>query len=383
MPASAERMLIGESVRNRAILCAVRLPHAEAEEFECSLLELEELSATAGFTVVGTVVQNRPSVDVAFFFGKGKIDEISADAEKADVLIFNHELSPSQARNIEKATGLNVRTRTEVILDIFAVHARTRAARLQVEMAKLVYEMPRIIGKGIEMSRIEGGIHMKGPGEQQLELDRRKIRKRIADIRSELKVLSTERDNQRKKRVRGEKKIAIVGYTNSGKSTLLNRLTKSSVTAQNQLFVTLDTTTRKLWLGAGLNAVATDTVGFIRDIPHGLIESFRSTFEDALTSDLLVHVVDLSAKDGLTKKSVAEATVTEMGGGNLPVVLCFNKCDLVPEQTLRQYQLSWPGAVFISAAKGEGIDGLRDALRAALGMTPENPGDGDSSGPEN
>lgn len=362
--------MIGEALRNRAILCAVRLPHVEQEEFECSLAELEELSATAGFVVVGTVVQNRPSVDVTFYLGRGKIDEVAGRSDEADVLIFNHELSPSQGRNVEKATGLNVRTRTEVILDIFAVHARTRAARLQVEMAKLTYEMPRIIGKGIEMSRIEGGIHMKGPGEQQLELDRRRIRKRISDIREELEVLSVERDNQRKRRVRGEKKIAIVGYTNSGKSTLINRLTKSAVTAQNKLFVTLDTTTRKLWLGEGLNAVVTDTVGFIRDIPHGLIESFRSTFEDALTSDLLIHVVDLSAKDRDTKRSVAEETVREMGGGDIPVVLCFNKADLVEEQVIRSCELTFPGAVFISAKEGSGIDALRETLRNRLGWEP-------------
>jgi GTP-binding protein HflX len=345
----------------------------EQNEFEYSLQELNELSATAGFIVIDTVIQNRPSIDVAFFFGRGKIDELAVFAEKADVLIFNHELSPSQARNVEKETGMNVRTRTEVILDIFAVHARTKAARLQVEMAKLTYEMPRIIGKGIEMSRIEGGIHMKGPGEQQLELDRRKIRKRIADIRDELKVLSVERDNQRKRRLRGEKKIAIVGYTNSGKSTLINRLTKSTVTAQNQLFVTLDTTTRKLWLGANLNSVVTDTVGFIRDIPHGLIESFRSTFEDALTSDLLIHVVDLSADDRDTKRNVAEETMKEMGGGSIPSVLCFNKCDLVSEQTLHHYEMAWPESVFISAQKGDGIDRLRDTIRTRLGW--ENPSD--------
>lgn len=356
-------------MRNRALLCAVKLPDNDPEEFACSLAELEELSVTAGFEIAGTVVQNRPSVDVTCFLGKGKIDEIGSEyAESADVIIFNHDLSPSQAKNVEKATGMNVRTRTEVILDIFAVHARTNAAKLQVEMAKLTYEMPRIIGKGIGMSQIEGGIHMKGPGEQQLELDRRKIRKRIADIRRELETLSTERDNQRKRRQHGDRKISIIGYTNSGKSTLINRLTKSTVTAQNQLFVTLDTTTRKLWLGTGVNAVITDTVGFIRDIPHGLIESFKSTFEDALASDLLVHVVDLSAKDRDMKKTVAENTMSGMGGSDIPSILCFNKTDLVAEQIINHYQLQFPDAIFISASQGEGIDRLREMICNKMGI---------------
>ncbi|MGL4368845.1 MAG: GTPase HflX [Spirochaetota bacterium] len=363
-------------MRNRALLCAVRLSHVSDEDLSYSLQELSELSTTAGFTIVDIVVQNRSDIDVAYFIGKGKISEIAELwADKADVLIFNHDLSPSQARNVEKVTGLNVRTRTEIILDIFAVHARTKSAKLQVQMAKLSYEMPRIIGKGIEMSRIEGGIHMKGLGEQQLELDRRKIRKKIADIKAELEEISVERENQRKRRVRGEKKIAIVGYTNSGKSTLINRLTKSNVTAQNKLFVTLDTTTRKLWLGNNLNAVITDTVGFIRDIPHGLIESFRSTFEDALSADLLVHVVDLSAPDREEKKAVADATVRDMGGGDIPVLVCFNKIDLVPDHLANQCRLHYPDALFISAAGGEGISELRDRIISML--TDGNPEYGD------
>jgi GTP-binding protein HflX len=364
---------VNGNLRNRAFLCAVKLHGVRQEELDYSLRELSELSDTAGFTIVGTIIQNRPDIDVTFFFGKGKIEEIKAShSDDVDVLIFNHELSPSQARNIEKATGMNVRTRTEVILDIFAVHARTKAARMQVEMAKLTYEMPRIIGKGIEMSRIEGGIHMKGPGEQQLELDRRKIRKRIADIRKELEVISVERESQRKRRVRGEHKIAIVGYTNSGKSTLLNRLAKSNVTAQNKLFVTLDTTTRKLWLGTGIQAVITDTVGFIRDIPHGLIESFKSTFEDAVSSDLLIHVVDLSADDRDEKKIVAEDTLREMGGGAIPSIICFNKTDLVSDHLISQYRLFWPRAIFVSAYAGTGVDDLRNAVSVSLQTLERN-----------
>jgi len=249
-----------------------------------------------------------------------------------------------------------------VILDIFAIHAKTRASKLQVEMAKLSYLMPRIIGKGIEMSRIEGGIGMKGPGEQQLELDRRKIRYRIGLIKKELEHLSRERDNQRKKRRDSSRKISIVGYTNSGKSTLLNRLTKEKVAAENKLFVTLDTTTRKLWLYGKDYALLTDTVGFIRDIPHGLIESFRSTFEDAVQSDLLIHLVDLSAPDHDLKKRVVESTLREMSAQNIPLLIVFNKIDLVDEGLLERKKISLPGALFLSAANGKGIDLLRQKI---------------------
>lgn len=352
----------------KAILAGVRFQDSEKDGFEYSLAELHELAQTAGFTIISTVVQSRNDPDVSFYIGKGKLEEISSDfSGKADVIIFNHDLSPSQIRNVEKASGFRALTRTEVILDIFAIHAKTRASKLQVEMAKLSYLMPRIIGKGIEMSRIEGGIGMKGPGEQQLELDRRKIRYRISLIKKELEHLSRERENQRKKRRDSSRKISIVGYTNSGKSTLLNRLTKEKVPAENKLFVTLDTTTRKLWLYGKENALITDTVGFIRDIPHGLIESFKSTFEDALQSDLLIHVVDLSAPDYEIKKRVAEETLGGMSARNIPLILAFNKTDLVDGGLLARMKILFPDALFISAASGMGLDLLRQKIIEHLG----------------
>ena len=349
------------------MLAAVRLPGTDDDEFDSSLQELSELAVTAGFILAGTVVQSREQPDVTCFMGKGKLEELRADyAEAADAIIFNHELSPSQIRNVERETGLRALTRTEVILDIFAIHAKTRASKLQVEMASLTYQMPRIIGKGIEMSRIEGGIGMKGPGEQQLELDRRKIRFRLSAIKRELKIVSRERENQRKRRKGGDPKIAIVGYTNSGKSTLLNRLTNQSVAAENKLFVTLDTTTRKIWLGGNEYAAITDTVGFIRDIPHGLIESFKSTFEDTMIADLLIHVVDLSAPDFEEKRRVAEKAFLETGSSSIPEILVFNKIDRVSEEEIRRTGIKYPGAMFVSAAEKTGLEELREAIWKSL-----------------
>lgn len=355
--------MIGEKKAKHAVLAAVRLPGIDDEEFDSSLQELSELAVTAGFILTGTVVQSRAQPDVSCFMGKGKLEELRAEyAEAADAIIFNHELSPSQIRNVERETGLRALTRTEVILDIFAIHAKTRASKLQVEMASLTYQMPRIIGKGIEMSRIEGGIGMKGPGEQQLELDRRKIRFRLSAIKRELKIVSRERENQRKRRKGGDPKIAIVGYTNSGKSTLLNRLTNQSVAAENKLFVTLDTTTRKIWLGANEYAAITDTVGFIRDIPHGLIESFKSTFEDTMIADLLIHVVDLSAPDFEEKRRVAEKAFLETGSSSIPEILVFNKIDRVPEEDIRRTGIKYPCAMFVSAAEKTGLEELRETI---------------------
>ena len=345
------------------MLTAVRLPGIDDDEFDSSLQELSELAVTAGFILAGTVVQSRAQPDVSCFIGKGKLEELRAEyAEAADAIIFNHELSPSQIRNVERETGLRALTRTEVILDIFAIHAKTCASKLQVEMASLTYQMPRIIGKGIEMSRIEGGIGMKGPGEQQLELDRRKIRYRLSAIKRELKIVSRERENQRKRRKGGDPKIAIVGYTNSGKSTLLNRLTNQSVAAENKLFVTLDTTTRKIWLGGNEYAAITDTVGFIRDIPHGLIESFKSTFEDTMIADLLIHVVDLSAPDFEEKRRVAEKAFLETGSSRIPEILVFNKIDRVSEEDIRRTGIKYPGAMFVSAVEKTGLEELREAI---------------------
>lgn len=325
--------------------------------------ELEELAATAGFIIAGREYQNRTEPDSAFFIGKGKLSEIAEKyGESADTIIFNHDISPSQIRNIERETKMSAITRTEVILGIFALHAHSRASKLQVEMARLVYQMPRIIGKGIEMSRIEGGIGMKGPGEQQLELDRRKIRFRIGLIKKELENVSRERDNQRKRRSGTDRKIAIAGYTNSGKSTLLNRLTREKVEARNQLFVTLETTTRKMWLGGRENALLTDTVGFIRDIPHDLVESFKSTFEDSLISDLILLVTDISAPDFRDKMQVADTTLHEICKTLPEIITVFNKSELLNAEMQNRLKSEFPHAIFISAKTGDNIDALKQAI---------------------
>jgi GTPase len=348
----------------RAVCIGIRFPDISQNSFNYSMNELKELSETAGFIIIGEEFQNRSEPDVALFIGKGRLSDI-ADlyGNRADTLVFNHDLSPSQIRNVEKETGLRALTRTEVILGIFAIHAKSRAAKLQVEMANLVYQMPRIIGKGIEMSRIEGGIGMKGPGEQQLELDRRKIRYRISLIKKELEHVSRERDNQRKRRRDTSRKIAIVGYTNSGKSTLLNRLAKEKIETRNQLFVTLDTTTRKMWLGGSEYALITDTVGFIRDIPHGLIESFRSTFDDALESDILLHLIDASAPDVADKILVTGNTLHDMKKILPEMITVFNKTDCISMSDLERMKNIYKGAFFISAMNGDGIDELRTMIK--------------------
>jgi GTP-binding protein HflX len=348
----------------------VRLPHVDETDVRSSLDELRELSETAGFVFVSQLIQFRQEPDVTYFMGRGKLEEISRIlGESVDVIIFNHDLSPSQIRNIEKLTGLRALTRTEVIIDIFAIHARTKAAKLQVELASLSYQMPRVIGKGIEMSRIEGGIGMKGPGEQQLELDRRKIRARIGAIKKELTHVSRERENQRKKRRGCDRKIAVVGYTNSGKSTLLNRLTKEHVATANKLFVTLDTTTRRFWLGGREYATITDTVGFIRDIPHGLIESFKSTFEDALMADLLIHVVDISAPDFENKRLIAENALNDMLDQPIPMLVVFNKSDKVSSLQVARIKMLYPDALFVSALKNHNIEMIRDRINVLMSVS--------------
>ena len=364
---------MNKSVSRKAIIAGIKFPHTEEDPFECSLKEIEELSTSAGFSVMSVERQSRQAPSSSHFMGKGKLEELAAKfSGSASVIIFNHELSPSQIRNVEKTTGFRALTRTEIILDIFAIHARSKAAKLQVEMATLSYQMPRIIGKGIEMSRIEGGIGMKGPGEQQLELDRRKIRARITAIKRELEHVSRERENQRKKRDHAGFHAAIIGYTNAGKSTLLNRLTRSGVTADNRLFVTLDTTTRKIWLGERMNATLTDTVGFIQDIPHGLIESFKSTFDNALSTDLLIHLVDLSSHDYKSRIQVVEKTLLEIESSEIPILMVFNKIDRVEESVLAKIRNEFPSCVCVSAKDGAGIDLLKETLLTYAGTLTEN-----------
>ena len=282
-------------MKENALLVGVLLPFDSSSGLNESLDELKELARTAGAFVTDTIIQRKKEIDPKYFIGKGKVSQIKSNYPEKSLVIFNHELSPTQIRNLEKVLELKVITRTELILDIFALHARSNLSKLQVELAQLSYELPRVMGKGLLLSRLGGGIGTRGPGEQQLELDRRLIQRKIFVIKKKLESFDKGRKEQRKSRSDGKFKIAIIGYTNSGKSTLLRRLTKADVLIEDKLFATLDTTTRKLWLGIidgkPAQAVITDTVGFIRDIPHGLIESFKSTLEDTTGADLLLHVI--------------------------------------------------------------------------------------------
>lgn len=354
---------IEDEQKDRALLISVWFQTDDDEFFHESLAELYELAETAGAIVVDSMVQKRSAPDTKFFIGKGKLEEIDLiyGEDELDVLIFNHELSASQIRNLEKESGLKVITRTELILDIFAIHARTKTARLQVELAQLQYQLPRIMGKGLVLSRTGGGIGTRGPGETQLETDRRFIRGRIHDLREKLKEVEKQRSTQRKQRGK-EFKAAIVGYTNSGKSTLLNHLTKADVLEKDRLFATLDTTTRKLWLGEGRQVLLTDTVGFIRDLPHTLIESFHSTLEETIEANVLLHVADISSSSYREKIRVVRETLKEISAGEIPVVFIFNKIDLVSPEELLSVRKDFPDALYLSAAEGTNVESLKERL---------------------
>jgi len=354
-------------MKEKAVLIGILQPSDSLMALKESLEELKELSETAGAFILDSIIQRRKEIDPKYFIGKGKVKQIKSIYRGITLLIFNHELSPTQIRNLEKALDLKVITRTELILDIFAMHARSNLSRLQVELAQLLYELPRITGKGISLSRLGGGIGTRGPGEQQLELDRRLIKKKILIIKKKLELFDRGRKEQRKSRMGAEFKIAIIGYTNSGKSTLLRRLTKAAVLVENKLFATLDTTTRRLWLGINngrpARAVITDTVGFIRDIPHGLIESFRSTLQDTIGADLLIHLIDLSSNGFNEKKEIVNNTLEEIGASAIPVVVCYNKIDVLPPEKLLEYRLKYPDSMYISAEKNLFIDILIEKIK--------------------
>jgi len=345
-------------------LAGVKLPQDNFDAVQESMLELKRLADTAGAEVLDMVIQSRSNIDSKFFLGKGKIEEIRGlrDEMPYDLVIFNHELSPGQVRNIEEVIEVRVITRTELILDIFAIHARSRASKLQVELAQMKFQLPRLAGHYQNLSRLEGRIGTRGPGEQKLEMDRRLLRKRIYFIETKLKEIDREKETQRKHRM-GEVKVAIVGYTNSGKSTLLNRLSRSDVLTEDKLFSTLDTTTRRIWLSEGHYALLTDTVGFIRDIPVGLIESFKSTLADTRYADMLLYLIDASSPVRELQMKSVEETLREIGSADKPRLVCFNKIDLLTREELLDLRLGYPEAVFISAKENDQIEALKDKLR--------------------
>ena len=349
----------------RAILVAVARSVAQGED---SLRELESLAATAGLTVVAVIAQTRFRPDPATVIGKGKVEEVAtaARALDADVIVVDRELTPGQGRNLEERTGCKVIDRTQLILDIFAQHAATKEARLQVELAQLRYLLPRLRGWGAALTRIGGGIGTRGPGETKLALDRKKITRRIHTIERRLAKAESERETRRARRTRGDiPRIAIVGYTNSGKSTLLNRLCTADLKVEDKLFATLTTAVRRGELASGRIGLFIDTVGFIRDLPHHLIPAFSSTLEAAAAADLILHVTDAASPNRDAEYRAVRATLADQvfhGETDVPPILnVWNKIDLLSPATAPPAD-----GVAISALNGAGLAGLRARMCTLL-----------------
>lgn len=334
---------------------------------ETSLDELSDLADTAGAVTVGRLIQNRDKAQLGTYIGKGKIQELKELIAElgADAVISDDELTPAQMRNLEDELEIKVCDRTMLILDIFASHAVTAEGKIQVELAQLRYSLQRLTGKGIAMSRLGGGIGTRGPGEKKLEQDRRIIRDRISALKEELDQVVENRKLLRKQREKNAMPVAaIVGYTNAGKSTLLNKLTNSGVLAANMLFATLDATTRKLKLESGQEILLTDTVGFINKLPHHLVEAFRSTLEEAAFADIIIHVVDASNPNAFTQMAVVYETLERLGAEGKPVITVFNKQDIATSDSLKDLKADY--SLKISAKKGEGLEELGRTIEKVL-----------------
>ena len=335
-----------------------------------SLEELKQLADTAGATVIKKFIQKRSKPDPAFFIGRGKVQELAlyAQQENIDLCIFDDELSPAQQRNIESVMGIRILDRTALILDIFAQRARTNEGKLQVELAQLQYTLPRIMGKGLMLSRLGGGIGTRGPGETKLEVDRRRIRDRIAFIKEQIEKVKAVRSLHRSKRKKNNVfEVSLVGYTNAGKSTLLNTLTNSDIYAKDQLFATLDPTTRQLTLPNKQEIIITDTVGFIQRLPHQLIAAFRSTLEVVTEADLLVHVIDVSHELYKEQAAAVHEVLKEIGAETKPVITVYNKIDkLPPDSKLTDRLALEEDTVCISAAKKLNLETLQQMIESHL-----------------
>ena len=357
--------LISRGIRERIILVAVTMSDRNDDQTQESLDELAQLIDTAGAYEVARITQRRDSPDSAYYIGKGKAEELKelCLTLDSDTVVFDNELSPGQQYNLEKLLGRTALDRTAVILDIFAQNAHTLEGKAQVELALLRYRLPRIRrGAKAGLSQQAGGIGARGPGETKLEVDRRRISERISRLDRELDGLQKTRQEQRKSRGRsGLGAVAIVGYTNAGKSSVLNRLTSAGVLVENRLFATLDPTTRRLALPGGEPVLLSDTVGFVRRLPHGLIEAFKSTLEVASASDLLVHVVDASAVDPNGQIIAVREVLSEIGADKVPELLVINKSDLDPDSAKRLVH-EHRGAVAFSAVTGEGLNDLLLAI---------------------
>ena len=360
---------------SKAVLVGIVTRDTNAEEIEKELDELARLLDTAGGEEVARLVQNKETPDPRTVIGSGKIWELSELCRNNGVklVVFDAELSPSQIRNIEDDLGddISVIDRSMLILDIFALHATTGEGKLQVELAQLRYTAPRLIGKGTELSRLGGGIGTRGPGESKLESDRRHMKRRIVALESELDELEKNRMTMRASRDRSQiPQIAIVGYTNAGKSTLLNTLTDAGILAENKLFATLDPTTRKLKLPCGETVLLTDTVGFIRKLPHHLVKAFKSTLDEAVYADILMIVIDAHDDEAKAQLEVTESLLAELGAAGKPTIYVYNKCDLGISAELPSYIANNedPNRVVcaISAKSGQGIDTLLEKVEEII-----------------
>lgn len=331
---------------------------------EQSLDELEKLAKTAGAVIVGRMLQKKSRPDTATYIGSGKAETLSLDcqARDADLVIVDDELSGIQTRNLEEILrGVKVLDRTALILDIFAQRAQSREGRLQVELAQMAYQLPRLLGHGVSMSRLGGGIGTRGPGETRLEMDRRRIRRRMSDLRREIEELGSQRSLRRARREKNKVPVvALVGYTNAGKSTLLNALSGADVLAEDKLFATLDPVVRTVKLPGGGEFLLVDTVGFISKLPHALVDAFRSTLEEALLADVLVIVSDGASDEMFHQHDVVLDVLSELGAGDRPVIDVINKVDLIRQMP------QWPGALPVSAKTGQGLDALLSAIRKKL-----------------
>ncbi len=356
--------LIERAFRERILLVGVVFPGLTNEMVDDELDELALLVDSAGADVVGRVVQRRDSPDPATFVGRGKAEEIAQLSRSLDVdtVVFDDELTPAQHRNLEKLFGRTAIDRTAVILDIFAQNARSPEGKAQVELALLRYRLPRLRGRGSALSQQAGGIGTRGPGETQLEVDRRRLVRRMHRLEADLREVERTRTLQRRSRARGRhRELALVGYTNAGKSTLLNRLTDAGVPTADRLFVTLDPRTRQLSLPGGETVLITDTVGFVRKLPHELVEAFRSTLDSVHLSDLVVHVVDASAPNTDAQIAAVHEVLEEIGAAGVPELVVVNKADKAPEEA-KALAHATEGAVVVSARTGAGIDDLLQVI---------------------
>lgn len=352
----------------RAILAGVAVDGQTDSELKEDLIELDLLAQTAGALVKGVVTQKRSRVDPAYYLGRGKAEDLASRAREADagLIIFDNDLSPAQIRNLERVTGCRVVDRSELILDIFALRARTRQARIQVELAQLEYLRPRLRRLWTHLERYEGGIGMRGPGETQLEMDRRLIDHRIQELKRELRRVEKQKTLERRGRRRAFR-VALVGYTNAGKTTLLNRLTGASEYEADKLFATLDTKTKRWKIHPGREIVLSDTVGFLSKLPHHLIASFHATLGEAIEADLLLHVIDSSHPRALDHAEAVRQVVEEVGADSVPAIHVLNKIDRIEDAVdLVELRAALAGAIELSARTGAGVDTLEAAVLAEV-----------------